>query len=144
MKCENLFEKKFWEEGYECVLGMDEAGRGPIAGPLVVAGVVFPKGYEHDSIYDSKKLSEKKREELFEEIKKDALFYTIEIISEAFVDEHNIYAATQMTMENIVEKCSICEAVLSDAMPLPHIQKPYVALVRGSEKCQYCGSKYFG
>ena len=134
MKCENNSEKAFWKDGYTHVLGMDEAGRGPIAGPLVVAGVCFPKGYEHDFIYDSKKLSEKKREELFEVIKKDALYYTIEIVSESFVDEHNIYAATQMTMERIVKECSICDAVLSDAMPLPHIDKPYEALVKGDQK----------
>ena len=58
MKCENKSEKNFWNEGFDVVLGMDEAGRGPIAGPLVVAGVCFPKGYEHDFIYDSKKISE--------------------------------------------------------------------------------------
>lgn len=134
MKCENKSEKNFWNEGFDVVLGMDEAGRGPIAGPLVVAGVCFPKGYEHDFIYDSKKISEKKREELFEEIKKDALYYRIEIVDETFIDEHNIYAATQMTMEKIATDCTICKAILSDAMPLPHVNKPYEALVKGDQK----------
>lgn len=134
MKCSNEFEKAFWNDGKSFVIGLDEAGRGPIAGPLVVAGVVFPKGYDHDAIYDSKKLSEKKREELFDEIKKDALYYKIEIVSEEEVDEHNIYRATQMTMEKIVLECNICDSVLSDAMPLPAIDLPLESLVKGDQK----------
>lgn len=134
MKCENKSEIAYWNEGLNVVLGIDEAGRGPIAGPLVVAGVCFPKGYEHEFIYDSKKISEKKREELFEVIKKDALYYTIEIVDEAFIDEYNIYRATQKTMERIVYECKVCDAVLSDAMPLPNIDKPYQALVKGDQK----------
>lgn len=134
MKCENKNEIAYWNSGYDVVLGIDEAGRGPIAGPLVVAGVCFPKGYEHDTIYDSKKLSEQKREELYEIIKQEALYYTIEIVEEAFIDEYNIYRATQKTMELIVLKCDVCDAVLSDAMPLPNIDKPYEALVKGDQK----------
>lgn len=134
MKCTNEFEIAFWNEGKEFVIGLDEAGRGPIAGPLVVAGVVFPKGYEHDTIYDSKKLSEKKREELFEVIKKDALYYKVEIVSEREVDEYNIYRATQMTMEKIVSDCAVCDCVLSDAMPLPAISIPVESLVKGDQK----------
>lgn len=134
MKCTNEFEIAFWNEGKKYVIGLDEAGRGPIAGPLVVAGVVFPKGYEHETIYDSKKLSEKKREELFEVIKKDALYYSIEIVSEQEVDEFNIYRATQKTMEKIVQECSICDAVLSDAMPLPAIELPVESLIKGDQK----------
>lgn len=134
MKCTNEFEKAFWADGKSFVIGLDEAGRGPIAGPLVVAGVMFPKGYDHDAIYDSKKISEKKREELFDEIKKDALYYKIEIVSEEEVDEHNIYRATQMTMEKIVLECNICDSVLSDAMPLPAIDLPLESLVKGDQK----------
>lgn len=134
MKCSNEFEKAFWADGKSFVIGLDEAGRGPIAGPLVVAGVVFPKGYDHDAIYDSKKLSEKKREELFDEIKKDALYYKVEIVSEEEVDVHNIYRATQMTMEKIVLECNICDSVLSDAMPLPAIDLPLESLVKGDQK----------
>lgn len=134
MKCTNEFEKAFWDAGKSYVIGLDEAGRGPIAGPLVVAGVIFPKGYDHDTIYDSKKISEKKREELFDEIKRDALYYKIEIVSEEEVDEHNIYRATQMTMEKIVLECNICDSVLSDAMPLPAVDLPLESLVKGDQK----------
>lgn len=134
MKCTNEFEKAFWDDGKSYVIGLDEAGRGPIAGPLVVAGVIFPKGYDHDTIYDSKKISEKKREELFDEIKRDALYYKIEIVSEEEVDVHNIYRATQMTMEKIVLECDVCDCVLSDAMPLPAIDLPLESLVKGDQK----------
>lgn len=134
MKCENEYEKKYWNEGYQVVLGMDEAGRGPIAGPLVVAGVCFPQGYDSDTIYDSKKISEKKREELFEIIKEDSLYFKIEIIDESIIDTYNIYATTQMYMEKIANDCKICDAILSDAMPLPHVVKPYTALIKGDQK----------
>ncbi|NBK97533.1 MAG: ribonuclease HII [Erysipelotrichia bacterium] len=134
MKCENEFEKQFWQQHKQCVIGLDEAGRGPIAGPLVVAGVVFPQGYEHETIYDSKKISEKKREELFTVIQKEALYYAIEIIDEKTIDEYNIYRATQMIMEKIVKDCPICDAVLSDAMPLPAVDLPMQSLVKGDQK----------
>lgn len=134
MKCTNEFEKAFYNVGKQYVIGLDEAGRGPIAGPLVVAGVVFPKGYEHDTIYDSKKLSEKKREALFLQIKEDALYYQIEVVDEQTIDAFNIYRATQMTMEKIVMDCAMCDAVLSDAMPLPAIKIPVEALVKGDQK----------
>ena len=68
MKIEHTYEQAYWEAGHAHVIGIDEAGRGPIAGPLVVAGVCFAPGFSHEEIYDSKKLSEKKRERLFGEI----------------------------------------------------------------------------
>ena len=83
--CSNTFEHEYWSID-KLVIGIDEAGRGPIAGPEVVAGVVFPIGYHNEDIYDSKAISEKKREELFEVIKKDALEFHIEIVSEKVID----------------------------------------------------------
>jgi len=78
MKTANEYENRAWQLG-ELVVGIDEAGRGPLAGPLVVAGVVFPAGYDSGDINDSKQLSEKKRERLYDVIIRDALFYQIEI-----------------------------------------------------------------
>lgn len=115
------------------ILGLDEAGRGPIAGPLVVAGVVFPKGYQHEELYDSKKISEKKRNQLFEEIMNDALAFRIEIIDEATIDHYNIYRATQMTMEKIALELQ-CDYILSDAMPLKGMTQPVEAIVKGDQK----------
>ena len=91
-----VYEKKYAAFGYVC--GIDEAGRGPIAGPLVVAGVCFPVDYHHEEIYDSKKISEKKRKELFRIILQDALWYKILIISPEEIDALNIYRATQKAM----------------------------------------------
>ncbi len=134
MKCLNKEEQYAYDQGYSFLLGIDEAGRGPIAGPLVVAGVVFAKDYEHDEIYDSKKLSEKKRKQLFEEITRDAIYYKIMIIDETTIDSLNIYRATQSSMQQIVDDCEVCDYVLSDAMPLNEINKPYISLVKGDTK----------
>ena len=134
MKCTNEFEQQLYNENKQFVIGLDEAGRGPIAGPLVVAGVVFEKDFTHDEIYDSKKLSQKKRELLYDYIKKEAIYYCVEIIDENYIDEHNIYRATQLTMEKIVNQCKICDSVLSDAMPLPSIVLPVISIVKGDQK----------
>lgn len=125
-------EHDYWDQN-QSVLGMDEAGRGPIAGPLMVAGVIFPKGYQNALIDDSKKLSEKKREELFKTIIQDALYYQILVVDEKTIDRKNIYRATQEAMMEIDNKAQ-CDFVLSDAMPLPDIDKPYQAIVKGDQK----------
>ena len=125
-------EHDYWDQN-QSVLGMDEAGRGPIAGPLMVAGVIFPKGYQNVLIDDSKKLSEKKREKLFKIIIQDALYYQILVVDEKTIDRKNIYRATQEAMMEIANK-SQCDFVLSDAMPLPDIDKPYQAIVKGDQK----------
>ncbi|MGL5979010.1 MAG: ribonuclease HII [Erysipelotrichaceae bacterium] len=119
---------------YDLILGLDEAGRGPIAGPLVVAGVIFPKDYANEDLYDSKKLSEKKRNQLFEQIKADALAYEIRIVSEVEVDRLNIYRATQHNMECICNNLNQANFVFSDAMPLPNIKQPFEAFVKGDQK----------
>lgn len=125
-------EHDYWDQN-QSVLGMDEAGRGPIAGPLMVAGVIFPKGYHNELIDDSKKLSEKKREALFKTIIQDALYYQILVVDEKTIDKKNIYRATQEAMMEIANKVQ-CDFVLSDAMPLPDIDKPFQAIVKGDQK----------
>lgn len=134
MQTANEYEKAWWKDGKEFIIGIDEAGRGPIAGPLVVAAVCFPKGYHHAEIYDSKKLSEKKRKELFSIIVKDASEYHILIIEPAIVDELNIYRATQHAMENLCGMFKKVDGVLSDAMPLPSIPQDVIALIKGDQK----------
>ena len=74
--CPNEYEHQYWPLE-KLIVGIDEAGRGPLAGPLTVAGVVFPVGYENPDIYDSKSISEKKRDALFEQIQEDALWFEI-------------------------------------------------------------------
>lgn len=134
MKCENEYEKDWWSKGKKHIIGIDEAGRGPIAGPLVVAAVCFPPGYEHDEIYDSKKISEKKRRRLFLEIINQASEYHILIIDTKQIDTLNIYRATQKAMEDLVSMFQDADGVLSDAMPLPHVTKDVIAVVKGDMK----------
>ena len=129
---QNTYEQQFWDQD-QLVVGIDEAGRGPIAGPLVVAGVVFEKGYTHEEIYDSKALSEKKREKMFQLILKEAKAYRIKIVSAQQIDELNIYRATQKAMEEIAQELQ-CDGVLTDAMPLLHCDKPFIPIVKGDQK----------
>lgn len=129
--CDNEWEKILWQKK-ELVLGIDEAGCGPLAGPLYVAGVIFPIGYENNEIYDSKALSEKKREKLFLEIKDKALWYKILEISVEVIDQKNIYQATKDAMLEIAESAP-CQYVLTDAMPLTST-KSVEAIIKGDQK----------
>ncbi len=131
MKTENEYENKYWAEN-KLVIGIDEAGRGPLAGPLVVAGVVFPIGYDTGEIYDSKKLSAKKRNELYDLILKDALYYNIQIVNEKTIDELNILQATRSAMTKIAIDAPV-EVVLTDAMKL-YIDKEVIDIVKGDQK----------
>ena len=90
------YESKYYQMGYDYIIGLDEAGRGPMAGELVVAGVIFPKGFYDEKINDSKQLSEKKREALYDLIVENALAYDIEIISVEDVDSLNVYQASKL------------------------------------------------
>ncbi len=129
---ENTYEHIAWQID-QTVIGIDEAGRGPIAGPLVVAGVILPIGYENPEIYDSKQTSLKKREELYNVIIENALSYQIVIVSEKEVDELNIYRATQKAMHEIGESLE-STVVLTDAMPLPHCSKVVHDIIKGDQK----------
>lgn len=134
MQTSNEYELAWWNEGKEYIVGMDEAGRGPLAGPLVVAAVRFPKNYQHEGIYDSKKVSEKKREEMFEIIKSEALEYYIQIVTPKEIDELNIYRATQKAMEDLSLKFEHVDGILTDAMPLPNVTKDVLSIVKGDQK----------
>ena len=129
--CENTYEHEYWPEG-KLITGIDEAGRGPLAGPLSVAGVVFPIGYVNEDIYDSKSLSEKKRNELYDVILRDALWYEIIEVSEETIDRYNILEADRRAMNEIAEK-SPGEVILTDAMKLG-VDKPVIDLIKGDQK----------
>ena len=121
------------ENDYPQFVGIDEAGRGPMAGPLVVAGVIFEPGYYHPELDDSKKLTEKKREELFEIIQKDAAWFSMVTVDEKTIDEKNIYKATQDAMKEIAISASV-NLVFTDAMKLPGIDKEVHDIVKGDQK----------
>ena len=113
------YENELYENGINFIAGVDEVGRGPLNGPVVSACVVLPKGYHKDGIIDSKKLSEKKRNELFDIIKRDALGIGVGIVYADEIDELNIYEATKKSMKLAINNCnSKIEHVLIDAMKL--------------------------
>ncbi len=112
-----LYEKQELEKGNKIIAGMDEVGRGPLAGPVCVCCVIMPLDDIIEGIDDSKKLSEKKRNLLAEEIKKKAISYSIEMIDEKIIDKINILEATKQCMKNAVEKMNIKpDVVLVDAI----------------------------
>lgn len=127
----NEYENIAWPNN-ELVMGIDEAGRGPLCGPLVVASCVLPINYNNDLINDSKKLSEKKREALYKVIIEDALFFSIEIVSPKEIDELNIYAATKKAMRKLSYEYEVSK-VLTDAMPIEDNDK-VIPIIKGDSK----------
>jgi ribonuclease HII len=112
------------------VAGIDEAGRGPLAGPCVVAAVVLPIGYTHKTINDSKQLSAKKREACYNDILRDALSVSVIAVSEAVIDRDNIYQATKNAMILLAQNAP-ADMILSDAMPFTMQGKEVVDLIKG-------------
>lgn len=128
------YEEELYENGINFIAGVDEVGRGPLNGPVVSACVVLPKGYNKDGIIDSKKLSEKKRNELFDIIKRDALGIGVGIVYADEIDELNIYEATKKSMKLAINNCnSKIEHVLIDAMKLD-LDIPSTSIIKGDAK----------
>ena len=126
------YENEFRRKGYNNILGIDEAGRGPLAGPLVIAGVVLPVDFENDEIDDSKKITDKKRRELFDIIMENALEVKVNIVDVETIDKLNILRATKEGMEEIVKLVGDnCDAVFVDAVKLDGIDKPVLSLIKG-------------
>lgn len=138
IQCERERLKKLWRfeeeacaEGYKLVIGTDEVGRGPLAGPVVAAAVVLKPGTELFGINDSKKLSEKKREALAEEIRVKALAYQIAEVSALEIDRINILHAAELAMKNAIDALPIGDFVLVDGTNRLNINKPYRNLIGG-------------
>ena len=113
------YEHELNQKGITLIAGVDEVGRGPLIGPVVAAAVILPENFKLDGLTDSKKLSEKKREQFYEIIKKEAIAVGVGIISEKRIDEINIYEATKEAMKEAINSLSIKpEHILIDAMPL--------------------------
>ena len=125
------YENEARTAGYSRILGVDEAGRGPMAGPLVVGGVIFPEDFYDERINDSKKLTEKKREALYDLIIENALAYRIEVLSVEEVDTLNVYEASRTGMKRIIASLEP-DFTLSDAMPLGDI--PHLSIIKGDAK----------
>ena len=130
------YERKLRENKITLIGGVDEVGRGPLVGPVVAACVILPEEgkLSLDGLTDSKKLSEKKRDELFIKIKEEALAIGIGIIDEKKIDEVNIYEATKLAMKEAINNCPIKpEHILIDAMPLD-IDIPTTSIIKGDIK----------
>ncbi len=127
------YEEKYSQYDYIC--GIDEVGRGPLAGPVVAGAVILPKGCEILYINDSKQLSAKKREALYEEIKSQAIAIGIGIVSPAKIDEINILQATYMAMREAISKLSVVpQLLLNDAVTIPEVIIPQVPIIKGDAK----------
>jgi len=126
------FEKELYQKGYKLIGGVDEVGRGPLAGPVVCAAVILPENCEIIGIDDSKKLSEKKRNILFDEIKKQAISYNIEFVSEKEIDELNILNATKKCMEKVINNLPIKpDIMLVDAVTGLNINCESKSIIKG-------------
>ena len=130
-------ENELYKEGYKYIAGVDEAGRGPLAGPVCAVAVILPEGVIIDGINDSKKLSEKKRELLFDEIIKKALSYSVQFIEPAVIDEINIKKATSLAMHNAVSALSVSPSfVIIDGNDNIPFDIPYKYIIKGDSLSQ--------
>lgn len=127
------YERQYADCTYIC--GIDEAGRGPLAGPVVAGAVILPKDCDILYLNDSKKLSAKKREELYEEIMKKAVAVGVGMASPARIDEINILQATYEAMRSAVEQLGVVpDVLLNDAVTIPGVSCPQVPIIKGDAK----------
>ena len=130
-------EKDLYNKGFKNICGIDEAGRGPLAGPVVIAGVIMPEDSMIEGINDSKKVSEKKREKLYDLIIEEAISYSVAIIGQDVIDDINILNATKEGVTQVVDGLDIKpDLIIVDA--LNHINTrgiPYEPIVKGDAKC---------
>lgn len=131
------YENKLWDAGVDLIAGVDEAGRGPLAGPVCAAAVILPKGVSYEGINDSKKLSEKKREQLFDLIIQNAVAYSISFCGPEVIDEINIRQATHKAMEEAVSALSaVPDHILIDGNDNIPFDTPYTYIVKGDANSQ--------
>lgn len=134
-RIENLkkYEKEYAQYTYIC--GIDEVGRGPLAGPVVAGAVILPKDCDILYINDSKQLSEKKREELYDVITKEAVAWAVGYASPERIDEINILQATYEAMREAISKLAVKpQILLNDAVTIPQIEIPQVPIIKGDAK----------
>ena len=129
------FERELWSAGKEYIAGVDEVGRGPLAGPVVTAAVILPKDFSLLGVDDSKKLSPKRREELFEQIKEAAVCWAIGRREPDRIDEINILEATKEAMLDAVKALPVKpDHVLIDAVRLQGLDMPQTSIIKGDAR----------
>ena len=130
-------EKDLYNKGFNNICGIDEAGRGPLAGPVVIAGAIMPKDSMIEGINDSKKVSEKKREKLYDLIIEEAISYSVAIIGQDIIDDINILNATKEGVTKVIDGLDVKpDLIIIDA--LDHINTrgiPYEPIIKGDAKC---------
>lgn len=130
------YENNLYKEGVTLIAGVDEVGRGPLIGPVVACACILPVNFYHKDIKDSKKLSEKKREEMYKIIKENAISIGLGIVSEKVIDEVNIYEATKIAMKEAIKNLNVTpEHVLIDAMKL-ELNIPSTSIIKGDTKSE--------
>ena len=129
------YQDQFYSDKVHLIVGTDEAGRGPLAGPVVAAAVILPEDYQNDLINDSKQLSEKQREALFFEIKEHAIAIGVGIVSADEIDQINIYESARKAMKlAIADMKHKFDLILTDCMKLPGYDVPVIDIVKGDAK----------
>lgn len=129
------FEKEALAKGYKSVCGVDEAGRGPLAGPVCAAAVILPEGVVIDGVNDSKKLSEKKRESLFDVIREQTLAYSIAYATVDEIEEINILNATMLAMRRAIDGLEIkADYAMIDGNKIPPLDIDAECIVKGDAK----------
>lgn len=129
------YEKTLYKKGYTYIAGIDEVGRGPLAGPVISCAIILPQDINIQGINDSKKLSKDKRNNLFTEIKRKALDIGIGIVEPEKIDQINILNATKLSMNIALSNLKIKpDYILIDAINLPNIQIPQKSIIKGDEK----------
>ena len=129
------YQEQFYSDKVNLIVGVDEAGRGPLAGPVVAAAVIFARTYINKEINDSKQISEKKREELFNVIKENALAIGVGIVDAETIDRINIYEATKVAMKEAIKNLNHdYDLILTDAMKLENQKVPVIDIIKGDAK----------
>ena len=130
-------EKDLHTKGFKNICGIDEAGRGPLAGPVVIAGVIMPEDSMIEGVNDSKKISEKKREKLYDLIIEEAISYSVAIIGQDVIDEINILNATKSGVTKVIDELEIKpDLIIVDALEKINTRQiPYESIIKGDAKC---------
>ncbi len=130
-------EEDIYKTGVKSICGIDEAGRGPLAGPVVVAAVIMPKNSMIEGVNDSKKVSEKKRETLYEKITEEAIAWGVGIIDQKQIDEINILQATKKGLTMAIKELQVKpERIIVDALTgIDTLGIPYTPIIKGDAKC---------
>ena len=130
-------EAEFFDKGIKYIAGIDEAGRGPLAGPVVVASVIMPEDSMIEGVNDSKKISENKREKLYEIIIKEAITYSVGIVYQEEIDDINILQATKKALTMAVERLEVKpNIILVDALTgIDTLGIPFESIIKGDAKC---------